>query len=139
MVFAIVVAIVTLVVAAAAVGAFFIIRSRRAGTSAKPRSHGRDVVKSIDSVGVSSSLDSEMKSSHASHGTMKTAPASTTGRPSEAVHSRFIAVGVLAAAVFGSLSAKLWSMQVLSSNEYKNEAIKNKFTTVATPAPRGLV
>ncbi len=139
MVFGIIVAIVTLVVAAAAVGIFFLVRSRRAGYSAKPRSHGRDAVKSIESVGVSSSLERERRSSHGAHSSVRTAPVSTTGRPSETVHPRFVAVGVLAAAVFGSLSAKLWSMQVLSSSEYKNKAVQNKYTNVATPAPRGLV
>ena len=64
---------------------------------------------------------------------------STTGRPSENLRSRFIAVGVFAAAVFGSLSAKLWSMQVLASDEYIDAAKENKYTTVATPAPRGLI
>ena len=139
MVFAIVVAIVTLIVAVVAVCVFFAVRSRRDGMSAKPRSHGRDVVKSIDSVGFSSSLGPGGTTSARRHVTAQTAPSSTTGRPSETVHPRFVAVGVLAAAVFGSLTAKLWSMQVLSSSQYKNEALQNKYTTVATPAPRGLI
>ena len=56
MVFAITVAIITFIVIIAGIVAFLIIRARRSGTSAKPHAHGRDVVKSIDSVGVSSSL-----------------------------------------------------------------------------------
>lgn len=140
MVFAIVVALVTFAVIAVAVAAFFIIRSRRAGTIAKPQGHGRDVVKSIDSVGISSSLDSPSRSSQGSRpAAVRTAPVSTTGRPSEAVRPRFVAMGVLAAAVFGSLSTKLWSMQVLSADQYQNKALQNKYTLVATPAPRGLI
>ncbi len=139
MITAIIAAVITLVVAVIAIWLFFVIRSRRDGMTAKPRSHGRDVVKSIDSVGVSSSLGTVDSSGRARHVTAQRAPASTTGRPSEVVRSRFVAVGVLAAAVFGSLATKLWSMQVLSSSEYANEARQNKYTTVATPAPRGLV
>ena len=139
MVFAIIVGVITFVVAAAAVIVFFLIRSRRAGTTTKPSSFGRDEVKSIDSVGVSSSLGSEGSSSRGQRTSLRTAPSSTTGRPSEAVRPRFVAVGVLAAAVFGSLTAKLWSMQVLSSDQYQNKALENKYTTVATPAPRGLI
>ena len=140
MVFAIIVAIVTLVVVAAAVIAFFVIRSRNAGGMPRPQSRGRDVVKSIDHVGVGSSLGKPAGMSSGIGGaSVRTAPSSTTGRPSETVHPRFVAVGVLAAIVFGSLTAKLWSMQVLSSSSYKNEALQNKYTTVATPAPRGLV
>lgn len=139
MVFAITVAIITFIVITAGIVAFLVIRARRSGTSAKPHAHGRDVVKSIDSVGVSSSLIRSDKASRSDQAAIRTAPASTTGRPSEAVRSRFVAVGVLAAAVFGSLTAKLWSMQVLSATTYQNEALQNKYTTVATPAPRGLV
>ncbi len=139
MVFAIIVAVVTLIVAVAVVVVFFIVRSRKAGSSVRSQSRGRDAVKSISSVGVSSSLEKGERSSRTGQSTVRAAQATTTGRPSEAVKSRFVAVGVLAAAVFGSLSAKLWSMQVLSSDTFKNEAIQNKYTTVATPAPRGLV
>ena len=140
MVFAIVVAIVTLVVIAAAVAAFFIIRSRNEGAVGKPRG-GRDVVKSIDHISAlpSHGRPSVSPTPSISTSSVRTAPSSTTGRPSETVHSRFVAVGVLATVVFGALTAKLWSMQVLSSGSYKNEALQNKYTTVATPAPRGLV
>ena len=140
MVTAIIAAIVTVVVALVAIGAFMVVRSRREGMSAKPRSHGRDVVQSIDSVGVSTSFGAgDGSSSRGRQLTATTAPSTTTGRASESVHPRFIAVGVLAAAVFGSLATKLWSMQVLASSEYANEALQNKYTTVATPAPRGMI
>lgn len=56
-----------------------------------------------------------------------------------AVEGRFVAMGVVAAAIFGSLAAKLFSMQVLSSSYYKDASASNLFTTVYTPAPRGII
>jgi len=138
--FAIIVAIITFIVATAAVAAFFVLRARRAGTVAKPSHTGRDRVRSVANVGVKSTLDEQVRARGGKHATPTTAPAeTTTGRVSESLRSRFVALGVLAAAIFGSLTVKLWSMQVLASGEYKNEALQNKYTTVATPAPRGLI
>ena len=53
--------------------------------------------------------------------------------------SRFAAVGVLAAFVFGSLTAKLWSLQILSGDDYREESQRNLLTTIKTPAPRGRI
>ena len=141
MAIAIIVAIVTFVVAAVAVAAFFVIRARRrdGGSYAGGHARGRDRVKSIESTGILSTGRGSARDGEGRHSQTTSAPRSTTGRPSEAVRSRFIAVGVLAAAVFGSLTAKLWSMQVLGSREYESEAMLNKYSTIATPAPRGLV
>lgn len=58
-------------------------------------------------------------------------------RPSDTLGKRFAAIGVLAGAIFATLGAKLWSMQVMSSDEYSSESEKNLYTTVKTPAPRG--
>lgn len=63
----------------------------------------------------------------------------STGAPSDALRGRFVAMGVLTAAVFGSLTAKLWSMQVLQSSQYATKAEENLYTTVYTPAPRGII
>ncbi len=137
MLVAILVGIITLVVAAVAVTLFFMARNRRAGTVTRPRHGGSDPVKSVSNVGFAA----DTKKVANVHGAPVTASGShsTTGRPSEGVRSRFVAVGVLAVAIFGSLSAKLWSMQILSSEKYKSEALENKYTTVATPAPRGQI
>ena len=62
-----------------------------------------------------------------------------TGGVRERLKSRFMAIGVLIAAVFGSLTAKLWSMQVLSSKEYVEAANENQYTTIKTPAARGRI
>ena len=138
MLIAVIVALVTLVVVGALVAAFFIYRMRRSGTVAHARG-GRDAVRSVSNVGVKSTLNESAPSGRRRMDNRPTtAPANTTtGRVSENLRSRFVVMGVLAAAIFGSLSAKLWSMQVLSSGQYKDEAIQNKYTTVATPAPRG--
>lgn len=137
MLVAIIVGIVTLVVAAAAVTAFFMVRNRRHGTQVRPGG-GADPVKSIGNVGVGAPGAREARGAHGGPVLAKS-PQSTTGRPSEAVRSRFAAVGVLGAVIFGSLALKLWSMQVLSSDRYRAEAAENKYSTVATPAPRGQI
>lgn len=62
-----------------------------------------------------------------------------TGNASEMLSSRFVAMGVLAAAIFGSLAAKLWSMQILQAASYTKQAQENLYTTVYTPAPRGII
>ena len=64
---------------------------------------------------------------------------SVAGSPGEALRSRFVAMGVLTAAVFGALSVKLWSMQILNAQDYQTKANENLFTTVYTPAPRGII
>jgi penicillin-binding protein 2 len=139
MLFGIVVGIITLVAIVVGIVVFYMWKSRQ-GPKVKSHHVGHDSVKSINNVGVMS------KEGHGAGagGRMMSAPTTaapetTSGRPSEIVRPRFVAVGVLAAAVFGSLTAKLWSMQVLAASEYENEAIKNKYATIATPAPRGLV
>ena len=142
MVFAVIVGIITLVVVGIAVGVFFYLRAKRRGTTAGPKyGGGHDDVRSIDSVGImNTKVEGKVREHKGVHVAVADAAADTaSGRPSEAVRSRFIAVGVLAAAVFGSLTAKLWSMQVLASETYKQQAVQNKYTTVATPAPRGLI
>ena len=135
MVVAIIVAVIALVVAAAIVIAVLVLRMRGAGGHVREI---KDPVKSVGNVGFSSS-GGGIAGSRGRHATVASTRTSTTGRASESLKSRFLAVGVLAAAVFGSLTAKIWSMQVLSSSEYKKKANQNKYTTVNTPAPRGLI
>lgn len=61
------------------------------------------------------------------------------GSAAEALRGRFVAVGVFAAAVFGSLTAKLWSMQVMQQEDFSRKARENLYTTVYKPAPRGQI
>lgn len=62
--------------------------------------------------------------------------ASVTG---DSLNSRYVAMGVLVAAVFGSLTARLWSLQVIEGSAYRIDAQENLYTTVNTPAPRGII
>ncbi len=64
---------------------------------------------------------------------------SATTAAGSMVEGRFIAMGVVAAAIFGSLSAKLFSMQILSSSYYENASASNLYRTLYTPAPRGII
>lgn len=61
------------------------------------------------------------------------------GARSGSLHGRFVAMGVLLAAVFGSLSAKLWSLQILEGASYSAQAERNQYTRVTTQAPRGVI
>ena len=135
MLFAIIVAIITFIVATAAVAAFFVLRARRAGTVAKPSHAGRDRVRSVDNVGVTGTLDEQVRARGGKHTTPTTAPAeTTTGRVSESLRSRFVALGVLAAAIFGSLTVKLWSMQAMRQAEFARKAQENLYATIYKPA-----
>lgn len=131
MVMAIIVAIVALVAAVAVIVLVFMVRNR----TKKPSVGEKRNIQSIQSVGVSSSLG---KGPQAGSGGRRVGVAHQPAtNPADDLRSRFLAVGVLATAVFGSLTAKLWSMQVASSSLYAKEAEANVYTTVKTPAPRG--
>lgn len=57
----------------------------------------------------------------------------------DAFTKRFIALGALALGVFGSLAARIWTLQVKSGQGYAQEAENNLLTSVSTPAPRGCI
>lgn len=59
--------------------------------------------------------------------------------PADGLKSRFAALGVLCAAIFGSLTVKLWSLQIVARDEYLSDAESNLYSTVTTPAPRGFI
>lgn len=124
---AIIAALLTVIVAVAALLAFFFIRSR--GASAGRTPHPAPV----SSIGGGASPfvvgKTAGKAQHQSSGVSL----------QESLKSRFLAMGVLVAAIFGSLTAKLWSMQVLSSEEYLRESQRNLLTAIKTPAARGRI
>ena len=64
---------------------------------------------------------------------------SASGTAGEALRGRFVAMGIFAGGIFGTLAAKLWSMQVLQSESYSEQAARNLYATVYTPAPRGII
>lgn len=131
MVMAIIVSIVALVTAVAVIVLVFMVRNR----TKKPSVGEKRNIRSIQSVGVSSSLGKGPQAGSGGRRVGVTHQPATN--PSDDLRSRFLAFGVLATAVFGSLTAKLWSMQVASSSLYAKEAEANVYTTVKTPAPRG--
>ncbi len=130
---AIIAGIVTLVVVSAVIIFLFRRRKNHKDSHVLPSSK----VKSIDTFGVN---PIKQKNRFGGSQTPQVSTAQTSsGAPSEMLRSRFLAMGVLAAAVFGSLTAKLWSMQVMQTEKYRSQAEENLFTTVYTPAPRGII
>ena len=56
-----------------------------------------------------------------------------------AFKGRFTMLTLGVGAMFCALAAKLWSMQMVSSDHYDELAQKNQTRTVTTPAPRGRI
>ena len=135
MLIAFIAALVTLVVAAIVVVAVLFLRNRSKSANLSVKKN----VRPISSVGVSSSLGDAGGRVGGGAPRSSAAAQRPVANPADNLRSRFVAMGVLAAAVFGSLTAKLWSMQVLSSESYVSESEENQYATVSTPAPRGLI
>jgi penicillin-binding protein 2 len=100
----------------------------------EPRVTSAHPVRSINTVGVGSS-----GKAHTSRGPRVPSTPTTSSATDDQLRSRFTAMGVLVAAVFGSLGVKLWSMQVIQHASYASKADSNLYTTVYTPAPRGII
>lgn len=129
-------AVLVIIAVLVVLGIVGIILFRVRADSTRVKSRKKMGVHSISSVGVAA------ETPHVTTGGGGAYASSGGGMSKSArdgLKSRFVAIGVLVAAVFGSLAAKLFSMQVISSSEYQAEAEKNLYTTVATPAPRGVV
>ncbi|HIW77269.1 MULTISPECIES: penicillin-binding protein 2 [Gordonibacter] len=137
MVAALIAAAITLVVALVVIVVVFAVRNR---TKTPYAGQKKKDVRSVGNVGVSSSLGAGGK--HGGGGSSAPRVSSSqpaSKKPADGLKSRFAAIGVLAAAIFGSLSVKLWSMQVMSSEYYAGLSAENKYTVVPTPAPRGCI
>lgn len=104
-------------------------RSKHASAASKGQPHA------ITSVGVASSMADGADAAHAQH--VSTRPAAT--QPSEELRSRFAALGVFAAGVFGALGVKLFALQVVNHESYASQAEQNTYASVTTPAPRGII
>ena len=125
-------------IAVIAVGVYLVVRYRAGKLSwpGKPEVKAKPDINAIKTVGV----ESEGKGSIFASGSGKTV--SSEGRASSAgsgINSRFTAMGVLVAAIFGSLTVKLWTLQILEGGRYGRDAQENLYTTVSTPAPRGII
>lgn len=55
------------------------------------------------------------------------------------VQGRLVGLAVAVGAVFATLVGRLWTMQLLSRDEYLKQAENNRTTTVYTQAPRGRI
>ena len=53
--------------------------------------------------------------------------------------SRLVGLAVVVGAAFTALVARLWSMQLVSSDEYAEQAERNRRSTIYTQAPRGRI
>ena len=72
------------------------------------------------------------------------APSTNThqGKPrkeNNQLKSRFVALSILVATIFGSLAAKLWSIQVLNYSTYSAQSESNRLATLKTVAARGRI
>lgn len=125
-------AIIAIVGVIALVCIVVLVRNRIKSSSARPV---KKQVNTVSSVGVHSSLSNKAAHSHATTDATG-APIKT---PADALKSRFSAMTVMSVAIFGALAAKLFSMQVLNSNNYVAAANDNRYTKINTPAPRGYI
>lgn len=55
------------------------------------------------------------------------------------VRSRLLGLGAVSATVVGALIARLWSMQLVSSDEYARQAESNRTRTISIPGARGRI
>ena len=129
----IVVVVISLVFIAIALVVFFRWRS----STSHVRMRNKMGVRSISSVGISAQAP---KVDGASIGnTSYSATGTTSSGAANAQRNRFLAVGIIVAAAFSALAVKLFGLQVVSSASYQREAESNLYTTVRTPAPRGVI
>lgn len=126
---AIVVTLIALVVLVVVAILAFRIRQNRSGDKTPKKMR----VNAISSVGVAA---------HAPKTTMSSTSGPTISSatmPKEGLRNRFIAMGAIVAVVFGALATKLFGLQILDNANYRKEAEQNLYTTVSTPAPRGII
>lgn len=133
---AIIAAIVAVAVVACVVLLIYILRGRKKRANLV----SDDEIEHIDTYGVGTpsvkGLGHEAPSAQGVH--VKTSR-ELLAKPAERLSGRFGVLGVFIAGVFAVLSAKLWSMQLLSNDGYASEAEENFYTTVTLPAPRGCI
>lgn len=134
---AIAAAVAAAVVVVIVVVAALVVRSR----SAAPKAGAAKEVTQLDTVGVGSSpFEKRSEAKGAVSGDVRvSSDMVATKKPADKLTSRFTGLTAAAAVIFGALAAKLWSMQVMSSDAYSSEAEDNLYTTVSTPAPRGCI
>lgn len=134
MLIAIIATVATLVVVVIGIAVAFALKNRAGSSNVSVKKD----VRSISSVGVKSTLGNA--GGHVG-GSVQSRPGAAAQRPNtnpaDALKSRFVAMGVLAAGIFGTLGVKLFSMQVLEASDYRSKSEENQFTTIYKPAARG--
>ena len=71
-----------------------------------------------------------------------TAPRAAGGNDSSAgngIRTRLLGLGLCIVAVVGTLVGRLWSMQLVSNDEYSEQAEQNRTRTISLVAPRGRI
>lgn len=132
MLVAVLVTIAVLIVLGIAAIVIFRIRSASAGV----RTREKLKVNSVTSVGVSAEAP---KGSFVSGSDRPYVPTNTTSGSGNPLRSRFAAIGIFAGAVIAVLTGRLLFMQVINGESYRRESEENQYTTVETPAPRGII
>ena len=123
--------VIVIAVALVALVVMLAIRFRRRDVS---------VAHDITSIGANTPLHAAHESTEDAQNQTTDAVGTASGRaPVDRIRGRFVAMGVLIAAIFGSLAAKLWSMQVLNASQYMEDSTANQVKTIKTPAARGRV
>lgn len=125
---AIIATLITIVVAFVVIAIVFSISRRRRSANVTVKKD----VRSVASVGVSTTLP------EASQRVAGSGSQARNASP-KGLTSRFAAFGVLAVAIFGALTAKLWTMQIVEQKTYRQESDENQYSTVYSPAPRGYI
>ena len=127
-------AILTTIAALLVLGVIVAVIFRVRANSAQSRARERMRVRSVTSVGIAAETPKVSQGSAPNIASSIGGPAAATG-----LRSRFVAVGVLIGGVFAALTAKLFGLQVIDAASYSEEADANLYTTVSTPAPRGII
>ncbi len=127
-------AILTTIAALLFLGVILAVVFRVRANSAQARARERMRVRSVTSVGIAAETPKVSQAGMPNVASSAGGPASSAG-----VRNRFVAVGVLIGGVFAALTAKLFGLQVIDAASYSEEADANLYTTVSTPAPRGII
>ncbi len=127
-------AILTTIAALLFLGVILAVVFRVRANSAQSRARERMRVRSVTSVGIAAETPKVSQGSAPNIASSVGGPAAASG-----LRSRFVAVGVLIGGVFAALTAKLFGLQVIDAASYSEEADANLYTTVSTPAPRGII
>ena len=127
-------AILTTFAALVVLGVILAVVFRVRANSAHSRAADRMRVRSVTSVGIAA------ETPKTTHSAAPSGPSMGGGvAAGEGLRNRFTAVGVIALGIFGALTAKLFGLQIIEAASYSEEANANLYTTVNTPAPRGVI